>query len=67
MLRDKIDSCDGLIHLVGLGYGAEPAQPDPDFGRVSYTQYEYCYARKTSKKTWIRFWRRPKSTSTAVN
>ncbi len=25
MLRDKIDDCDGLIHLVGRGYGAEPA------------------------------------------
>jgi tetratricopeptide (TPR) repeat protein len=55
MLRDKIDSCDGLIHLVGFGYGAEPAQPDAEFGRVSYTQYEYCYARRTGKKTWILF------------
>jgi tetratricopeptide (TPR) repeat protein len=55
MLRDKIDSCNGVIHLVGFGYGAEPAQPDPDFGRVSYTQYEYLHAQKTGKKTWILF------------
>ena len=55
MLRDKIDSCEGLIHLVGFGYGAEPTQADPNFGRVSYTQFEYCYARKTGKKTWIFF------------
>ena len=55
MLRDKIDRCDGLIHLVGFGYGAEPAQPDPECGRVSYTQYEYLHARKAGKKAWILF------------
>jgi tetratricopeptide (TPR) repeat protein len=55
MLVDKIDSCDGLIHLVGFGYGAEPLQPDPEFGRVSYTQYEFLHAQKTGKKTWILF------------
>ncbi len=53
MLRDKIDACDGLVHLVGHAYGAEPLQPDPEFGRVSYTQYELRYAQKRSKKTWI--------------
>ena len=55
MHRDKIDSCEGVIHLVGFGYGSEPAQHDPEFGRRSYTQFEYCYARKTGKKTWIIF------------
>jgi tetratricopeptide (TPR) repeat protein len=55
MLVDKIDSCDGLIHLVGFGYGAEPPQSDPEFGRVSYTQFEFLHARKTGKKTWVLF------------
>ena len=40
MLRDKIDDCDGLIHLVGRAYGAEPPEPDPGFGRMSYCVYE---------------------------
>lgn len=55
MLRDKIDDCDGLVHLVGCAYGAEPPTPDPDFGRVSYTQFELLYARQKGKKTWIVF------------
>jgi hypothetical protein len=46
MLRNQIDTCDGLIHLVGFGYGAEPGEADLDFSRVSYTQFEYCYSRK---------------------
>ncbi len=55
MLREKIDGCDGLIHVVGHAYGAEPPRPDSEFGRVSYTQYEFCYARRTGKKTWVIF------------
>ena len=55
VLRDKIDDCDGLVHLVGRVYGAEPPQPDPDFGRVSYTQFEFLYAQKKGKKTWVLF------------
>jgi tetratricopeptide (TPR) repeat protein len=55
MLRDKIDDCGGLVHLVGRAYGAEPPQPDPDFGRVSYTQFEFLHAQKKGKKTWVLF------------
>ena len=55
VLRDKIDDCEGLVQIVGRGYGAEPPQPDPEFGRVSYTQYEFLYARHRGKKTWIVF------------
>lgn len=55
MLRDKIDGCHGLIHLVGFGYGAEPSTPEPEFGRVSYTQFEFLYARARGKKTWLIF------------
>ena len=37
-IREKIDECVGLIQIVGRGYGAEPIEPDLEFGRVSYTQ-----------------------------
>ncbi len=55
MLRDKIDACEGLIQIVGRGYGAEPSQPDLEFGRASYTQYEFLAARRRGKKTWVLF------------
>src|SRR5256714_9297606 len=55
MLRDKIDQSKGLVQLVGQCYGAEPTSPDPDFGRVSYTQYEALYARKKGIKVWYLF------------
>src|SRR3954466_14679559 len=55
MLRDKIDQSKGVVQLVGQCYGAEPASPDPDFGRVSYTQYEALYARKKAIKVWYLF------------
>ncbi|TKB67294.1 MAG: DUF4062 domain-containing protein [Nitrospira sp.] len=52
-LREQLDSCEGLIQLVGDGYGAEPPDIDPEYGRVSYTQLEFLYAHKQKKKTWI--------------
>ena len=52
-LREQIDSCEGLIQLVGYGYGAEPAEVDSDYGRVSYTQFEFLYASTKGKKTWV--------------
>lgn len=52
-LREQLDSCEGLIQLVGNGYGAEPPEVDPEYGRVSYTQFEFLHARKLKKKTWI--------------
>jgi hypothetical protein len=55
MLREKIDECDGLVHLIGRAYGAEPPQVDPALGRVSYTQYELLYARQRRKKIWLIF------------
>lgn len=62
VLRDKIDSCVGLIQIVGEAYGAEPPIADGELGRVSYTQYELLYARrqagkggKQTPKTWIIF------------
>src|SRR2546423_5314006 len=55
MLRDKIDQSKGVAQLVGQCYGAEPSSPDPNFGRVSYTQYEALYARKKGTKVWYLF------------
>ena len=58
VLRDKIDDCDGLIQLVGRDYGAEPPRVGTEFAqegfpRVSYTQFEFLYARARGKKTWL--------------
>ena len=55
VLRDKIDACEGLIQIVGQGYGAEPPTVDAEYGRVSYTQFEFLYARSQKKKTWLLF------------
>jgi hypothetical protein len=55
VLRDKIDACEGLIQIVGQGYGAEPPMVDANYGRVSYTQFEFLYAREKKKKTWLLF------------
>ena len=44
-----------VVQLIGRCYGAEPPEPDPDFGRVSYTQYEALYARQRGKKVWYLF------------
>ena len=55
VLRDKIDACEGLIQIVGQGYGAEPPTVDVEYGRVSYTQFEFLYARSQKKKTWLLF------------
>ena len=52
MLRKKIDSCSAILQIVGDAYGAEPPQPDEEFGRVSYTQYELLYAKSKGKKVY---------------
>ncbi len=52
-LCHEIDSCQGLLQIVGQGYGAEPPEVDPEWGRVSYTQFEFLYARRQGKKTWL--------------
>jgi hypothetical protein len=54
-LRTQIDQCKGVVQLVGQCYGAEPPAPDPEFGRVSYTQFEALYGRKKGKKVWYLF------------
>lgn len=52
-LREQLDSCEGVIQLVGQGYGAEPPTVDPLYGRLSYTQFELLYAIENKKKTWV--------------
>jgi len=53
VLREQIDSCEGLVQLVGRAYGAEPPTVEAEFGRVSYTQFEFLYAKSRGKKTWL--------------
>jgi tetratricopeptide (TPR) repeat protein len=55
VLRRRIDSCKGVMQLVGKCYGAEPPFIDQQFGRVSYTQYEALYASGKGKKIWYLF------------
>jgi hypothetical protein len=55
LLRRRIDSCKGVVQLVGECYGAEPSTPDDQFGRVSYTQYEALYASSKGKRVWYLF------------
>jgi len=55
MLRRRIDSCKGVVQLVGKCYGAEPPGIDEQFGRVSYAQYEALYASSKGKKVWYLF------------
>jgi hypothetical protein len=52
MLRGKIDDSQGVVQVIGQRYGAEPPMADPQFGRVSYTQYEALYAKQQGKKVW---------------
>jgi tetratricopeptide (TPR) repeat protein len=52
MLRRRIDSCEGLIQLVGQRSGFSPTDPEIDTQAVSFTQYELLYALETGKKTW---------------
>jgi hypothetical protein len=52
MLRGKIERAQAVIQIIGRCYGAEPREPTPEFGRVSYTQYEALYAGRLGKKVY---------------
>lgn len=59
-LRKQISSCEGIIHIPGIAYGAEPEKHDPssngiptEFTRYSYTQYEFLYAQSKGLRTWV--------------
>jgi hypothetical protein len=51
-LREKIDSCSGVIQLVGDRYGHARHASDSKDAPVSYTQYEAIYARSKGKRVW---------------
>ena len=55
MLRRRIDASAGVVQLIGQRCGCEPAEPDAEFGRCSYTQFEAHYARQQGKKVWLLF------------
>jgi formylglycine-generating enzyme required for sulfatase activity len=46
-LREAIEGCDAMIHIVGECYGFEPRKRQPDEPRQSYTQMECSIARST--------------------
>ena len=52
-LRERIDSCDAVVHIAGHCYGAEPRQRPPDAPRRSYTQLEYEIAVELGKPVYV--------------
>jgi hypothetical protein len=54
-LRQQIKPCAGIIQLVGDAYGREPPHPIPEFGKISYTQFELLHAAKRGLITWVFF------------
>src|SRR5438105_2158573 len=48
-LRDRIASCDAVVHIAGHCYGAEPKNRPEDAPRRSYTQLEYDIAAELGK------------------
>src|SRR4051794_5850950 len=52
VLRRWMEPCGLMIQLVGRRYGAEPpaGMAPPEFGRVSYTQYEALYFELTLRR-----------------
>jgi hypothetical protein len=53
MLRAKIEKCDAVVHVAGVCYGFEPAQPPAGGPRRSYTQMEYDFAREMGKRVYV--------------
>ncbi len=53
MLRARIETCDGMIHVVGRSYGFEPVERSPSEARRSYTQLEYELARELGKPVYV--------------
>ncbi len=52
-LRERISSCDAVVHIAGQCYGAEPANLPPGTPRRSYTQLEYDIARELGKPVYV--------------
>ena len=52
-LRERIDSCDAVVHIAGHCYGAEPPEQPADAPRRSYTQLEYDIAVELGKPVYV--------------
>jgi hypothetical protein len=52
-IRERIDSCDAVIHIAGHRYGAEPKHRPPEAPRRSYTQLEYDIAVELGKPVYV--------------
>jgi hypothetical protein len=52
-LRERIASCDAVIHIAGLCYGAESPERPADAPRRSYTQLEYDIAIELGKPVYV--------------
>ena len=52
-LRERIDSCDAVVHIAGHCYGAEPGQRPPEAPRRSYTQLEYDIAVELGEPVYV--------------
>ncbi len=52
-LRERIESCDAVVHIAGLCYGAEPRNRPDDAPRRSYTQREYEIAVELGKPVYV--------------
>ena len=52
-LRERINSCDAVVHIAGHCYGAEPGQRPPEAPRRSYTQLEYDIAVELKKPVYV--------------
>src|SRR5436309_3194211 len=52
-LRERINSCDAVVHVAGQCYGAEPPERPADAPRRSYTQLEYDIAVELGKPVYV--------------
>ena len=57
VLRERMAPCSLMIQLVGRRYGAEPPEGlrPPEFGRVSFTQFEALHFEKLGRKVIYHF------------
>jgi tetratricopeptide (TPR) repeat protein len=52
-LRERINSCDAVVHIAGQCYGAEPKERPADAPRRSYTQLEYDMSVELGKPVYV--------------
>jgi len=52
-LRERISTCDAVIHIAGRCYGSEPKALPDGVTRRSYTQLEYDIAKELEKPVYV--------------